>query len=144
MQPGRTISTQDGVVLQTSFYRDILRILNIKEIGLYMDCMDMLVDYFWVYRTTVFAPDYRFRFMNFMTKNMMSPDDQEAFMTFINLFVAMADPANSPGVSLKQVEDNVSNPVAYTRLVDYYNRKITTRKQASLKTSAELRAEREV
>lgn len=135
MRQGNVLTPKEGARRQIVLYRDILRILNLEDIDTYMYAMDMLVDHFWAYRESVFRMEQRFRFLEFVGNDYMTKDDKEAFMALITVFVTMADPVNNVAISLNEVADIMRDDLAFSRLSEYFARKVRSQRQAIIQES---------
>lgn len=128
MYANKRIDPRVGLRYQVELYSTILRVIKHDDPGEFMRAMDAIVDTFYEYRYTVFAPAYRARFLEYANANEFSQDAQETFMEFVNAFSWMAYPNNDQGLPwvLNETKDIIGNGVLFARFVQYYDRKLAT------------------
>ena len=123
MQPTKVIKPLEGLQWQIRLYHDLLDILKYPGVTVYMDAMDAAVDFFHHYSDTLFSMTNRARYLQLATDAELSKDEREALLEIFNVFASMADPAKNQRWELNEVYDILRDSTAYSRLVQYYDRK---------------------
>lgn len=123
MQPTKVIKPLEGLQWQIRLYHDLLDILKYPGVTVYMDAMDAAVDFFHHYSDTLFSMTNRARYLQLATDAELSKDEREALLEIFNVFASMADPAKNQRWELKEIYDILRDSTAYSRLVQYYDRK---------------------